>query len=139
MPLSNFGRRVAMALVSCVLVAGLTVGAAPNAHADDEQQWGAIRTAPDGRWEMVWGRPNRQQLAYFGLWSRCFDGCKQVLTFTQCAALATNNFAFSPAESDSRVEAQSEAIFNLPGSFVIASQCNDGSMGSVGSDYRRGD
>jgi hypothetical protein len=37
--------------------------------------------------------------------------------------LATNNFAFSPAESDSRVEAEREAIFNLPGSIVIASQC----------------
>jgi hypothetical protein len=63
------------------LVAGLTVGVAQTAQA--AKQWGAIRTGPDGKWQMIWGKPTSGELAYFGLWGRCGEGCKLVLRFTQ--------------------------------------------------------
>ena len=127
MSLTNFGKRTAISAAATVLAAGLTVSLAPTAQA--AETWGGIATGPNNAWAFWKNVPTRGEAAYFGNWKYCAtftnETCRRVLLFSQCAALASNGGAFSPAEGATIEEATSEALANLPGSTITYSGCND--------------
>jgi len=144
MSLSDFGQRAATLAAAAALAAGLTVGVAPTAQA--AELWGGIATGPNNAWAFWKNVPSRGEAAYFGNWKYCatFDSgssCKRVLLFSQCAALAGNGGAFSPAEGATVQEAEDEALADLPGSSIVYSGCNDGqgylTIGNNGSQNTR--
>jgi hypothetical protein len=129
MSLSNFGKRAALAAAGAGLAVGLSVGVAPTAQS--AEQWGGIATGPGGEWQLWWGKNSRTEAAYFGNWARCGAQCKRVLLFSQCGALAFNGGAFSPAEGGTQQDAEEAALNDLPGGWIVASRCNDGSYGQI--------
>ena len=142
MSLSDFGKRAAISAAAAALAAGLTVGVAPTAQA--AELWGGIATGPNNAW---------------AFWKRAKQGRSHVLrqleilcnirqpsvqegpVFSQCAALAGNGGAFSPAEGATVQEAEDEALGDLPGSSIVYSGCNDGAgyltIGNNGSQNTR--
>jgi Domain of unknown function (DUF4189) len=143
MSLSDFGKRAAISAAAATLAAGLTVAVAPTAQADE--LWGGIATGPNNAWSFWKNVPSRGEAAYFGNWKYCatFSNqvCRKVLLFSQCAALASNGGAFSPAEGATVQEAESEALADLPGGTITYSGCNDGTgyltIGNNGSQTTR--
>jgi ABC-type sugar transport system substrate-binding protein len=143
MSLSDFGKRAAISAAAAALAAGLTVGVAPTAQA--AELWGGIATGPNNAWAFWKNVPTRGEAAYFGNWKYCAtftnETCKRVLLFTQCAALAGNGAAFSPAEGATLKEAEDEALADLPGGSIVYSGCNDDgtylSIGNNGSQTTR--
>ena len=127
MTMKSFRKRAAIAAGAAALVAGLTVGVAPNAQA--AEQWGGIATGPQGKWNIWFNKSSRGEAGYFGNWAPCGSDCKRVLLFTQCGALAYNGGAFSPAEGATIQEAEGEALLNLPDSRIVGSRCNEGGTG----------
>jgi hypothetical protein len=121
---NSFRTRAATCAAGAAMVAALTVALAPTAHADN--QWGGIASGPGGKWSIWWNKPTYTEAAYFGNWARCGGDCKKVLVFTDCGALAYNGTAFSAAEGPSQGDAESAATFDLPGSTIVASACNNG-------------
>jgi hypothetical protein len=77
------------------------------------------------------GKPDRTSAAYFGNWAKCGAACKRVLLFEECGALAYNGGAFSAAEGSTQQDAEGVALGDLPGGWIVASRCNDGSYGSI--------
>ena len=53
-----------------------------------------------------------------------------MLLFQNCGALAYDGTAFSPADGDSKADAESAAMADLPGSWIVGSACNDGGAGA---------
>ena len=143
MSLSDFGKRAAISAAAAALAAGLTVGVAPTAQA--AELWGGIATGPNNAWAFWKNLPSRGEAMYFGNWKYCAtftnETCRRVLLFAQCAALASNGGAFSPAEGATVKEAEDEALGDLPGGSIIYSGCNDGagylSIGNNGSQDHR--
>jgi hypothetical protein len=126
---SNFGSRAVLAAATVAVTVGLSAGLAPTAHAED--RWGGIATGPGGAWQLWWGKSSKGEAGYFGNWATCGPGCKRVLLFAECGALAFNGGAFSPAEGATLHDAEGEALNDLPGGWIVASRCNDSPPGQV--------
>jgi hypothetical protein len=114
--------RTRAAVSAAAVVAALTLAVAPSAHA--QNQWGGIATGPNGNWQIWYDKPTYVEAAYFGNWARCGAGCRRVLVFTDCGAVAYDGTAFSPAEGGTQADAESAATADLPGSRIVASGCN---------------
>jgi len=120
----SVGMRVAVMGAAAALTAGLAVGVSPTAQA--AEKWGGIATGPEGHWALWFNSNSRGEALYFGNWARCGADCKRVLVFEQCGALAFNGGAWSAAEAGTTEEAEGIALGDLPGSWIVASRCNDG-------------
>jgi hypothetical protein len=126
---TSFAKRLALMGAATAVAAGLAVTVSPTAQAAD--QWGGIATGQQGQWVIWWGKPDRTSAAYFGNWAKCGAACKRVLLFEECGALAYNGGAFSAAEGSTQQDAEGVALGDLPGGWIAASRCNDGSSGSL--------
>jgi len=122
MRVSSLGNRAVISAAAAALVTALSVAVAPTVHGAD--LWGGIATGPNGNYSMWFDKPTYVEAAYFGNWARCGGGCKRAIIFTDCGALAYNGGAFSPAEGGTQADAESAAMTDLPGSWIVASGCN---------------
>jgi hypothetical protein len=118
---ANSFRTPAAISAAAAVVAALTLVAAPTAHA--QTLWGGIATNPNGRWAIWYDKPTQNDARYWKF-GGCGDGCSIRLTFTDCAALAYNRSAFSPADGGAQADAESAAMADLPGGRIVASGCN---------------
>jgi hypothetical protein len=63
---------------------------------------------------------------YFGNFTECGGGCRKLIVFTDCAALAYDGTIFKAASDPTKDDALSAAFSQVPGSSIVTSACNDG-------------
>lgn len=119
MKLSNSRRGVIGAAVYVAAVA-VTVVVAPAVHADGK--YGAIATGPDGHWGIAYAEDSQYNANGFA-GTRCGEGCRTAVRFTDCAALFRNGNDFFTGTGATKEAA--EAAAQRPGAVEVSWACNN--------------